>query len=98
MEKKFGVGLASNLEWIEALIHWRLEEIANDCLRSGSNQELKGMNLVGLVDHPIDLGPYDLLIPPDTDHEMPPPSAGEDTEEKESVGANELVDGRRGTC
>jgi len=38
------------------------------------------MNLAELVDHLIDVGPYDQPHTPDTDDEMPPLPAEEDTE------------------
>ena len=64
------------------------------------------INLVELVDHLIDLDPYDLPPTSDTDDETPPPPAGEDTKDsnamkpklldgEESLGGNEPWMGRR---
>jgi len=47
------------------------------------------MNLTGLVDHFIDVGPYDQPSIPDTEDKTPPPPMEEDTEEEESVRENE---------
>ena len=51
------------------------------------------MNLAGVVEHLIDVGLYDQPPILDTKEETPPLPTGQDTEEKESIGGNELVDG-----
>ena len=49
-----------------------------------------GLDLNGLVDHLIDIGPYDELPPLIQRMTRTPPSAEEDTEGEESVGETSL--------
>jgi len=127
MGKMLGMGLESDLEWIETFIHGKLLGIPNDCLRFDHNQtlfflltlsrdplwcykvkklhpktrpfhiidgcflcelELIGLDLHGLVDRLIDIGPYDEPPTLDTEDDTLPPRTEEDTEDEESVGEN----------
>jgi len=50
------------------------------------------MNMDGLVDYLIDIGPHDQPFPPDIEDDTPPPPAEEDTEDDEFVRENKLME------
>jgi len=56
--------------------------------------ELIWLDLHGLVDRLIDIGPYDEPPTLNTKDDTPPPPVEEDTEDEELKGENELIGGR----
>ena len=56
-----------------------------------------GLGLEGIVDHLIDVGPYDQPPTADTEDGSPRPPAEEDTEDEDSVRENRLMGEELGT-